>query len=69
MITVEITRNLFCIACGCVTNLAQYGFLFLVSVSWFRKKCRSFIEILEALFNEGSAHQCVVFAMVAWCLW
>ena len=27
------------------------------------------MEILKALFNEGSAYRCVVFAMVAWCLW
>ena len=27
------------------------------------------MEILEALFSEGSDYSCVVFVMVAWCLW
>ncbi|XP_065619246.1 uncharacterized protein LOC136063179 [Quercus suber] len=44
--------------------LSDPGFCFLV-----QKKCRSFIEILEALFNESSAYRYVMFATMAWCLW
>ena len=40
------------------------GFCFLV-----QKKCRSFVEILKALFSEGSTYRCAMFAMMAWCLW
>ena len=31
-----------------------------------QKKCKFFVEILEALFNEGSAYRCALFATVAW---
>ena len=44
--------------------LFDLGFGFLV-----QKKCSSFVEILEALFSEGSAYRCALFATVAWCLW
>ncbi|XP_030964030.1 uncharacterized protein LOC115985202 [Quercus lobata] len=31
--------------------------------------CRSFFELLEVLFCEGSGFRCALFAKVAWCLW
>ena len=35
----------------------------------FPKDCRSFFELLEVLFSEGSGFRCALFATVAWCLW
>ncbi|XP_030958481.1 uncharacterized protein LOC115980358 [Quercus lobata] len=40
------------------------GFLFLVQA-----KCRTFLELLEVLFNHGSCYRVALFATVAWCLW
>jgi len=44
--------------------LSDPGFGFLA-----QKKFRFFVEILEALFSEGSAYRCALFATVAWGLW
>ena len=44
--------------------LSVSDFLFLT-----QKHCRSFLEILEALFFVGSGFRCALFAMTAWCLW
>lgn len=44
--------------------LSDLGFNFLV-----QKNCKSFMEILEVLFNAGSGFRCALFAMVARCLW
>ena len=40
------------------------GFLFL-----FRKQCRSFFELVEVLFKEGSSYRIALFATIAWGLW
>ena len=44
-----------------------------MSISEFRslvqKKCRTFVEILEELFSDGSSFWIALFATVAWCLW
>ncbi|KAK9999046.1 hypothetical protein SO802_018649 [Lithocarpus litseifolius] len=34
-----------------------------------RRGCRSFVELLEYLFREGSGLQVAVFATICWCLW
>lgn len=44
--------------------LSVSDFLFLT-----QKHCRSFSEILETLFIEGSGFKCALIAMIAWCLW
>ena len=44
--------------------LSVSDFLFLT-----QKHCRSFSEILETLFVEGSGFKCALIAMIAWCLW
>ncbi|KAL0004829.1 hypothetical protein SO802_012390 [Lithocarpus litseifolius] len=34
-----------------------------------QRGCRSFVELLEYLFREGSGLQVAVFATICWCLW
>ena len=44
--------------------LSNPEFLFLVQLS-----CKSFVELLEALFRDGLSFKVALFATVAWCLW
>ena len=44
--------------------MSDPGLLFLT-----QKKCQSFLEVLESLFNAGLSFRCAQFAMTAWCLW
>ena len=44
--------------------MTNSGFLFSVQV-----KCRTFLELLEVLFNHGSCYRVALFSTVAWCLW
>ena len=34
-----------------------------------QKECRSFVELLETLFKEGSSFKVALFATISWCLW
>lgn len=47
-----------------VVWLSDPGFNFLV-----QKNCRSFVELLEALYKDGSGFRIALFATISWCLW